>query len=335
MGVRIPIGGDDEARVEMPRTLKKVVVPLVLVIVVLLIVLPASFFSLNVGEVAVVSDPITGQISGPYVGPTVGFKPPWATLIVDTYGVEAIDLSSEPNRQQPPDYPGIEVLTKDAVTVQVDVTIRYQLIPDRFDVLVRRYPRLNYEEDFLVVQMRQLVRDIISKYTLDELIEKRPQITSEIENRYYEVVQGDEVIGKSVKLLGVNVRNVRLPQKILDAINEKIAAQQRAIAAQFERQRIEELAKANASKAIIAANASATARVIEARARALRDLIIANATRSALILIFSSIPNSTATDMARIAELYIYLAGLSEVAGRGGRLIVMAGGGTPLVSISP
>ncbi|MFP3193620.1 MAG: hypothetical protein RXR02_10960 [Thermoproteus sp.] len=56
------------------------------------VVLPLSVYSLPAGVVAVVVDPVSGQISKPVVGPALGFKAPWTYLIEDTYAIEVIEF---------------------------------------------------------------------------------------------------------------------------------------------------------------------------------------------------------------------------------------------------
>ena len=54
------------------------------------VIVATSFYSLPAGVVAVVVDPVSGQISKPVMGPVVGFKAPWAYLIEDT--IEFVQL---------------------------------------------------------------------------------------------------------------------------------------------------------------------------------------------------------------------------------------------------
>ncbi|RLF13608.1 MAG: prohibitin family protein, partial [Thermoprotei archaeon] len=139
--VRVPAG-------EKVRVVAAIVVPLLIVIVV---ISALSVYQVGLGEVAIVIDPIFQRLGRPVVGPAIAFKPPWAYVVKDYIGVEAIDMFFEPPR----DYPAIRALTQDGVLVEVDVTIRYRVIPENFDKLVKAYPRLNYEEDFLVATARQ------------------------------------------------------------------------------------------------------------------------------------------------------------------------------------
>lgn len=286
----------------------------VLGLALLAILLSRSLFQVGLGEVAVVVDPVTKTVSRPIVGPTLAFKPPWAYIVKDYVGVEAIDMFFEPPR----DYPAVFALTKDGVSVDVDITIRYRVRPEYFDLLVRNYPALNYEEDFLVATARQVVREVVAKYVLTDLIENRALVARDVESSIEERIRADPVIGRALKLLGVNMRNVRIPDEILKAINEKIAAQQYAIKAEYER-------KAK----LIAANATAEALLIEAEGRAKALLILAEAQAKSISLL----ANMTGVPPTKVVEYYFYLEAVKEAAASGKSVLVIGQGGvTPLIT---
>jgi regulator of protease activity HflC (stomatin/prohibitin superfamily) len=234
-------------------------------------------YNVPLGKVAVIVDPIGKTVSKPILGPVWGFKAPWAYLIQDDVGVQAVDMFFEPPR----DYPAVTALTRDGVQIDVDITVRYKIIPDKFDVLVQNYPALNYEEDFIVANARQVVREVISNYTMTDILEQRTIIARAIEQRLTAVIKADPVVAQCVEFLGVNVRNIKLPDTILQAINDKIAAQQRAIKAEYDRQAALVQANATAQSAIIQAEGQAKAMLELAKAQSESIRIIANATSSA------------------------------------------------------
>jgi len=304
--------------------------PLIAAAVVAAIALAAalalSVFIVGLGEVAVVVDPLTGSIGRPVLGPAVGFKAPWAYVVKDYAGVEAVDMFYEPPR----DYPAVESLTRDGVVVHVDITIRYKLNPGEFDTLVRNYPRLNYEEDFLVSTAREVVRNVIANFTLTDVIEKRDVVARTIEQELARRIKGDPIIGRCLDLQGVNVRNIKIPDPIVQAINEKVAAQQRAIKAEYERQATLIQANASATAAIIAAQGEAQARVLRAQGEAEALLRIAEAQARGLQLLI----NATRADPTEVVRYYLYLQALRELAQSGRATIIVSPTGlTPLVSL--
>jgi len=299
------------------------------------VLLALSAYTLPAGVVAVVVDPVTGTMSKPVKGPAFGFKAPWAYLIEDTYAVEVIEFVAVERGAGRYEFTAPTVLTKDGVTVTVEMVVRYRINPDRFDELAKKFPGVDYDDKVLVPKARQLIRDVISKVSLDYLIENRDVIARQIEQQYREAIESDPTVAGLVEILDVNVQNFILPQQITDAINRKIAAQQDAIRAQFERQRVEELARANYTRVVLNAMAEANATLARARAQAQQILLVANATRSAIEMLIRA-AGANATEAARLAELYIYLMGLRDVAQAGNvQIVAISGGGGQVVPVIP
>ncbi|WP_148682366.1 prohibitin family protein [Pyrobaculum neutrophilum] len=299
------------------------------------VVLALSVYTLPAGVVAVVVDPVSGTISKPVIGPALGFKAPWAYVIKDTYAIEVIEFVQRERASGRWTFTAPEVLTKDGVTVTVEMVIRYRIKPERFDEIVKKFPAVDYDDKVLVPKARQLIRDVISKVSLDYLIENRDVIAKQIEQQYREAIERDPAVAGLVDVLDVNVLNFILPQQVTDAINRKVAAQQDAIRAQFERQRVEELARANYTRTVLAALAEANATVARARAQAMQITLVANATRGAIEMIIRA-AGANATEAARLAELYLYLSGLKEVAQAGNvQIVAISGGGAQIVPVVP
>jgi Membrane protease subunits, stomatin/prohibitin homologs len=269
----------------MPRKAAKLFAVAVIALAVAAVLLSLSVYALPAGVVAVVVDPVTGQIGKPVMGPAVGFKLPWAYLIEDTYAIEVIEFAQRERAAGRWVFAPPEVLTKDGVTVTVEMVVRYKIRPERFDELVKKFPQVDYDDKVLVPKARQIIRDIVSKVDLEYFIANRDVIAKQIEQQYREAIENDPTLAGLVEVLDVNVLNFILPGQITEAINRKIAAQQDAIRAQYERQRVEELARANYTRTVLAAAAEANATITRARAQATQILLIANSTKTAIEMI--------------------------------------------------
>lgn len=305
----IPVRARGRRRVEILAPIA--VFPLLLAIA----LLATCIYSVALGEVAVTVDPITGAIGKPVLGPSLAFKAPWAYIVKDYAGVEAVDMFFEPPR----DYPAVMALTRDGVVAEVDITIRYKLIPERFDTLVKQYPRLNYEEDFLVATARQVVREVLANYSMTDTIEKRDVVARAIESELSKRIKADPVIGVCLELLGVNMRNIKLPDAVINAINEKVAAQQRALKAEYDRQ-----------ATLVQANASAQSALIQAEGQAKALLTISRAQAESIELI----ANLTGVPAEKILSYYFYLQTIKELATSQKAVIVVSPSGiAPLVSV--
>jgi len=254
----------------------------IIALVIFVIIFPFTMlYKLKVGEVAVIVNPITGSISDPVIGPKWGIKAPWEHLIKDFYTVDYIEMSSKSTA----DYPAITALTKDGVEITVEMTFTYEVDPHQFKSLAKNYPRVDYEEQRLVPILRQTARDVISKYTVDEIITQRDKVAKEIEEVYRSRIENDTTL-KAIILHEVNLRDIQLPPIVEEAIQDKIASYQRKIAAQYDAERM-----------ITLAQGERTAKILKAEGEANATLILANAQKEALQLILA-ITNDT--DVAKI-----------------------------------
>jgi regulator of protease activity HflC (stomatin/prohibitin superfamily) len=98
---------------------------------------------------------------------------------------------------------------------------------------------------------------------------------------------------------------------------------------------VEELARANYTRTVLAAMADANATVTRAKAQAAQITLVADATRSAIEMLIKA-AGADAAGAARLAELYIYLSGLREVAQAGSvQIVAVSGGAGQVVPVIP
>lgn len=295
-------------RRKLPSIVVRIVAVLIAVSIVAAVLLPLSISWLSPGEVAVTFDPIFKSFGGPFIGPTMFLKAPWQGLIKDFYTIDYIDMTAAPDA----DYPSIIALTKDGVEIVVESTFTYSIEPSLFLELAKNYPRIDYEDQVLVPIMRQVVRDIVSDYTIEEVIGNREEIASKIESAYRSRIEDDPSL-KAIKLHAVMLRGIRLPERIKESIEAKIAAYQQKIAAQYERERILTLANASAMEKIILAEG-------EAKSITLR----ADAIREALAIIYNT------TGDPEVLRIYVLMEQLQKMEKP---IIILGEGLTPLIQI--
>ena len=84
----------------------------------------------------------------------MGFKTLWAYLIEDTYAVEVIEFVQKEKASGRWMFPAPQVLTKDGVTVTVEMVVRYRIVPQRFDELVKKFPQVDCDDKVLVPKAR-------------------------------------------------------------------------------------------------------------------------------------------------------------------------------------
>jgi regulator of protease activity HflC (stomatin/prohibitin superfamily) len=179
--------------------------------------------------------------------------------------------------------PFINVLDSRGLPVQIELTVQYKLLSTEAAEMYAEWGK-NWEEKQINPTVREDVRDVIGNYPAEQLPEKRAEISTKIENNIRKSI---EVKTKNkVQVVGVQLRDINIPQKIKTKIEEvqiakqeveKVNQQIAAAKKQQEKKRIEAetlkiqkvvAAKAEAERRIIDANATASKIKLEADAQA-------------------------------------------------------------------
>lgn len=117
----------------------------------------------------------------------------------------------------------ITSLSSDGLSLKLDVTVWFKLIEGDTPNLLRTIG-VDYIEKIVRPATRTAIRDVTVMFTATDIYSaKRDDFISEITKNLEKSFDG-----KSIKLEKVLLRNVELPQRVKEAIDEKIAAEQRA-----------------------------------------------------------------------------------------------------------
>ena len=280
----------------------------VVAIVILIIVAGVVIFSVGqvgVGYVAVVVDPLSGSTSTQGDGSNARyfFKPPWASIVRVYVATDSVNMWTE--GAQEGDFPAVPSLTKDGLRVDVDITVRWSVSPesDRVVNLFRRFPSLDWKDRTIIPIIRSTIRDIIVNFTAIETIAQRSAVNLRMETALNSALNRETTLVGAINLQGVDLRRIALPQNFIEAIESKLAAEQLAIAAEF-----------NKTKILILANATAISQIIQAEGSAKSKIIIANGTRAAIDIIAAQRPDLNST---QLTNLYLYLETLRAIAETG------------------
>lgn len=174
--------------------------------------------------------------------------------------------------------PAIQVLDKRGLTVHIDIAVQYQLRAETAPKTIEKWGS-SWEEKIINSKVREVVRDVIGQYTAEKLPEMRNEIATAIQTK---VAQKIESLGdKPVVLSSVELRNIVLPPKIREKIeqlqaekqNVNIAEQQKERAKQ-EAQRNAEIARGEAERNRIVAQGQADKIRIEAEEQAKANSLI-------------------------------------------------------------
>lgn len=122
------------------------------------------------------------------------------------------------NRSDP-----IQTLSSDGLTLLLDVTVWYRLSADEAPNLIRTIG-VDYESKIVLPAIRTAIRDIAVNFVATDIYSsKRDDYVNDVAKKLENSFEGRGIILEKVLL-----RNVELPQKVREAIDEKIAAEQRA-----------------------------------------------------------------------------------------------------------
>lgn len=302
--------------------LRVVVAAAIVVMIILGVIFAFSMSSVEVGEAAVIVDPLQQRIVDIKFGPRLFIKLPWQYVIKVYTAVDAITMRKE----TPRDYPAVSALTKDGAKVEVDITVRYKVIESfrAVESLIKNYPMLNYKSITIVPTIREVVRNIIANFTLTEVIERRSEIGVLIVEAATKRLVTDPTLKNCIEIIDIAVRNIEPPSEVVAAINKKLAAEQEAKAAEYNKTKILILANASAMEKRIAAQAEAIATLLRAEAEAKAILLRANATSASLRMIAEILGVNNTDALVN----YLYLETLKSIVEKEGARIVLILGGT-------
>ncbi|ACU58068.1 slipin family protein [Chitinophaga pinensis] len=128
-----------------------------------------------------------------------------------------ITLYKTDTRQAQLEINGQEILTKDKANIRLNFTVRYSNA-DIYKLLENK----DYEKQ-LYVLLQLALREQISSYTLDELLDKRDDISPMVMNAVK-----DKAFQLGVTLLDCGIRDIILPGDVKEIMNQVLIAEKKA-----------------------------------------------------------------------------------------------------------
>ncbi|MEA3432825.1 MAG: prohibitin family protein [candidate division WOR-3 bacterium] len=179
-----------------------------------------------------------GKVVEPTLKEGLHFVNPLASVIrVDTR-TQAYTMSGMVREGRVRGDDAISALTKEGLRVKLDLTIWYRVDPEKAGEIYRTIG-MGYEDKIVRPGVRTVIRDITSRFTTEDIYaEKRPQVTAAIQSVAKEMLEDRGMICEKVL-----VRNVALPEKVRDAIDLKLAAEQDALKMEFVLKKAEKQAE--------------------------------------------------------------------------------------------
>lgn len=240
----------------MEQKLKSLLILAGVAVAVILIFSSMIFITLEPGEKGVIFRKFGGGLDKEHVyGDGFHIIAPWNTMFVYDVREQKVDES-------------MDVLDKNGLSVQVDVSVRFYPVYEKVGELHERFGE-NYKEQLVKPEVRSVVRQVMGRYTAEEIYStKRKQVEDDIINETRKVLQKPE---NNINMSALLIRSIVLPSNIKNAIESKLKQEQEFLAYQFklkkekseaERKRIAAEGQARANKII---NSSLTNELLRMR----------------------------------------------------------------------
>jgi len=155
-------------------------------------------------------------------------------------------------QEQSPNDESITFQTSEGLSVNADIGITYSIDPSKVNILFQKYRRGIDEitDKFLRNNVRDAFNKLASKYRVENVYgEGKAKLIEEVNTMVKEELVNEGIIVEKIYLIG----DFRLPEKVINALNAKIEAIQRAEQREYELRESE----AEAKKKIVTAKAEA------------------------------------------------------------------------------
>ncbi|NPA12359.1 MAG: prohibitin family protein [Aquificae bacterium] len=288
---------------EKKQNINKLVeaIPLYIAFVILVAVVVMFFKPFEIIESGYVGVKSTlGKYDNQELPPGMHFKIPVIQKIIPVdVKVHTINYRGDrdlPDREGVIEKPSINVLDERGLPVKIELTAQYRIVPDQASELLQEWGK-NWEDKLVNPTIRDVVRDVIGQYPAEKLPVKRQEIAVKIENAIKETMKKTSK-GK-VEVIGVQMRDIKLPPRIAKKIEEVQIAKQEAEKMKYVEEKAKKEQEVRKIKAetekmekVIRAEAEAERKIKEAEGRAKAKILEAEATAKANKLISQSVDKS-------------------------------------------
>jgi regulator of protease activity HflC (stomatin/prohibitin superfamily) len=210
------------------------------------------------GRVGVVFNALSGLKPNP-VGPGTHFVTPGLESLV-FYDTQLQERTLSRRGEGGPNIDeSINASSKEGLQISVDVTVQYQVKESQV-IELHRAVGPNFEDKIIVPRMRSEVRDVIGRFNSAELISTKREELKSAAKVALEKSFGEQ----NITLIDVLIREIRIPDSLSKAIEEKQRAEQLVQQRKNER----EAERIVAETAIIKAQGEAKAAVERAQGEA-------------------------------------------------------------------
>jgi prohibitin 1 len=127
------------------------------------------------------------------------------------------------------DFEAMEVLSKNGLSIKVDLSFRYSPVMSEIGYLHDLVGK-EYLESIIRPEIRSVTREVIGEYLPEELYSTKRE---EVEDKIFEITS-QSVVGKHINLDAILIRDVTLPKTLQAAIENKLRQEQEALEYEFK-----------------------------------------------------------------------------------------------------
>ena len=195
---------------------------LLFVVIILFISFASSFWVVvGVGETGVRS--FFGKVRDQEFHSGFHLKNPLETITKMSVRTQDYTMSVAQGEGNRSNADAISALTKEGLTVDLDITILYRLIEEKASDVYKEIG-LTYDEVVIRPQIRSVIREVIAEYeTKDIYSEKRAEAAKKIFEKLNTALEP-----RGIALEDVLLRHVELPANLSKSIQEKLQSEQEA-----------------------------------------------------------------------------------------------------------
>lgn len=229
--------------------------------VALIAVVPASFHTVNSGEIAVVK-----HLGEARLVRTAGtYFDFWLTESYDIYDakVQNMDIATQ-------------AYSKDAQTMDIIMTVQYKIDETKAIDIANQYGSVDVLANRIESIAIEKAKATLSSYSAMQIIETRSNISPTVENVIKDAVNEEYC----VDIVAVVLTNIDFSEAFEKTVEDKMIAEQEKLKAQYEK----ETAIVNAEKELEVAKLAAQAKIEKAKADAEAEIEVARAEAEAIQL---------------------------------------------------
>ncbi len=206
------------------RKLLPIVITVAVALIVIIGLSSSIFYTIKSSERAVLFKKFSGGLDKEnIIIPGFHIKAPWNDVIVFDVAESKVEET-------------MDVLDKNGLSLKVDVSVRFYPKFTKIGYIYERF-RLAYINTLVVPEVRSTVRQVMGRYTAEEIYStKRSDVEMAIRTETADVL-GNET--NNVEMTALLIRSINLPDKIKQAIENKLQQEQEALAYRFRLDREE------------------------------------------------------------------------------------------------